>query len=39
MRIARRDILPTMTQVAFPATKAAHAVTGLRGRSLSSLAR
>jgi hypothetical protein len=38
MRIARRDILPTMHQVA-PATKTAFAVWGSRGRSLSSLAR
>jgi hypothetical protein len=38
MRIARRDIFPTMTQAAKVA-KTAHAVSGLRGRSLSSLAR
>jgi hypothetical protein len=38
MRIARRDIFPTMTQVA-PATKTTHVVSGLRGRSPSSLAR
>ena len=38
MRIARRDIFPTMTPVAH-ATKTAHAVKVSRGLSQSSLAR
>jgi hypothetical protein len=38
MRIARRDIFPTMTQVA-PATTTAHAVKVVGGLSQSSLAR
>jgi hypothetical protein len=39
MRVTRRDILPTTTQVAFPAAPAAHAVKGLRGLVSLPLAR
>jgi hypothetical protein len=39
MRVTRRDILPTMTQVAFPAIRTAHAVKGLRGPVSLPLAR
>ena len=39
MRIARRDILPTMTQAAKVASTTHVVVSGLRGRSPSSLAR
>jgi hypothetical protein len=39
MRVTRRDILPTMTQVAFPAALTAHAVKVSRGPVSSTLAR
>lgn len=39
MRVDRRDILPTMTQVALTATPAAHAVKGSRGPVTLPLAR
>ena len=39
MRVTRRDILPTMTQVAFPAARTASAVKGHRGLVSLPLAR
>jgi hypothetical protein len=39
MRVTRRDILPTMTKVAFPAALTAHAVNVSRGPVSLPLAR
>jgi hypothetical protein len=39
MRVTRRDILPSMAQVAFTAAPAAHAVKGLGWSVTSTLAR
>ena len=39
MRVTRRDILPNMAQVAFPAARTAHAVKGLAWSVSSTLAR